>query len=91
MDTFNTQILQKIAALHSNTTPEYSNMKVCVVYFKLFEAAGLTTSFSQLTSLILPALVAVATAAVAEMAPNLEARVRSYSLHELVPCLHPFP
>ena len=91
MDTFNTQILQKIAAFHSNTTPEYFNMKVCIVYFKLFEAAVLTTSFFQLTILILPALVAVATAAVAEMAPNLEARVHTYSLHELVPCLHPFP
>ena len=91
MDTFNTLMPQQIAALHSNTTPEYSNMKVCIVYFKLFEAALLTTSFSQLTILILPALVAVATAAVAEMAFDLEAPVRTYSLHELVPCLHPFP
>ena len=85
--TFNAQMLQQIAALHSNTTPEYSNMKVCALY--LFEL--LTTSFSQFITLILAALVAITTTAVAEMVPNLKARVRTYSLHELMPCLHPFP
>ncbi len=31
MDTFNMQTHQQIAALHSNTTPEYYNMKVGAV------------------------------------------------------------
>ena len=67
-------------------------MKVCAVVCSFL--CQLLTSYSQFATFILAALAAVATASAVEVAgpvpplgSDLEARVRLYSLHELVRCL----
>ena len=72
-------MLQEISALPSNSTPEYSTMKVCAIVFSQHRYE--LTSFSQFATLILAALVAVATASIVEVrapvaALDLEERVR---------------